>query len=65
MATATQTLLTAEDFARRPDPGYPEELFKGRIIRMPPARPYHGKVCGKIGASWSEGTRIHTDWARS
>ena len=52
MATATQptlTLLTAEEFARRPDPGYPEELVKGRIISMPPPGARHGQVCNKVG----------------
>ncbi len=46
MATATQ-FMTAEEFATRPDPGYPEELVQGRIVSMPPATPRHGKVCGK------------------
>jgi Uma2 family endonuclease len=49
MATATQVLLTAEEFARRPDPGYPEELVKGRIVRMTPPKPYHGYVCLNVG----------------
>lgn len=49
MATVTQTLLTAEEFGRRADPGYPEELVKGRIIRMPPAGSYHGYVCNNTG----------------
>ena len=35
MATA-EALLTAEEFGRRPDPGYPEELVQGRIVTMPP-----------------------------
>ena len=48
MATATaQALLTAEEFGRRPDPGYPEELVRGRIIRMPPPKPRHGQICGQ------------------
>ena len=45
MATAiqpAQTLLTAEEFARRPDPGYPEELVKGRVETMPPPGTRHG-----------------------
>ncbi len=46
MATAT-VLLTAEEFGSRPDPGYPEELVQGRIVRMPPPTPRHGQVCGK------------------
>ena len=52
MATAiqpAQTLLTAEEFARRPDPGYPEELVKGRVETMPPPGARHGQVCNKVG----------------
>ena len=51
MATAAQTtqgLLTAEEFAGRPDPGYPEELEEGRIVRMPPPGGRHGQICGKV-----------------
>jgi Uma2 family endonuclease len=47
MATATD-LLTAEEFANRPDPGYPEELVRGRIVTMPPPTPRHGQVCSKL-----------------
>ncbi len=46
MATA-EALLTAEEFGRRPDPGYPEELVQGRIVAMPPPTPRHGQVCGQ------------------
>ena len=46
MATV-EALLTAEEFGRRPDPGYPEELVQGRIVSMPPPTPSHGKVCGQ------------------
>src|SRR5207248_2573632 len=50
MATApTPGLLTAEEFARRPDPGYPEELVKGRVVAMPPPKARHGQVCNKAG----------------
>jgi Uma2 family endonuclease len=52
MATASQppqTLVTAEEFARRPDPGYPEELVKGRIVSMPPPGARHGQICNKVG----------------
>jgi Uma2 family endonuclease len=50
MATAPQPappLLTAEEFARRPDPGYPEELEKGRVLTMPPPGARHGFVCAR------------------
>jgi Uma2 family endonuclease len=50
MASAPQAppvLLTAEEFARRPDPGYPEELVKGRIVAMPPPGFRHCEVCAQ------------------
>ncbi len=44
-----QPLLTAEEFARRPDPGYPEELVRGRIVAMPLTKRRHGYVCNQAG----------------
>jgi Uma2 family endonuclease len=44
MATA-EALMTAEEFALRADPGYPEELVQGRVVRMPLTDPRHGEVC--------------------
>jgi Uma2 family endonuclease len=52
MATAPQPaspLLTAQEFARRPDPGYPEELERGRIVAMPPPGFRHGRICLRVG----------------
>lgn len=49
MAIGSQVLYTAEEFGRRPDPGYPEELVRGRIVRMPPPGGRHGKVCLNTG----------------
>ncbi len=46
MATA-EMLMTAEEFGRRPDPGHPEELVRGRIVAMPPPDRRHGKVCAR------------------
>jgi Uma2 family endonuclease len=40
-------LLTAEEFANRPDPGHPEELVRGRIVPMPMPKPRHGEICSK------------------
>lgn len=46
MATVVEaSLLTAAEFGRRPEPGYPEELVRGEIVSMPPTGPRHGKVC--------------------
>lgn len=48
MATAElSALLTAEEYGRRPDPGYPEELVRGRVVRMPVPDRRHGYVCGR------------------
>jgi Uma2 family endonuclease len=46
MATA-EALMTAEEFGQRPDPGYPEELVRGRIVAMPPPDRLHGYVCAQ------------------
>ncbi len=48
MATA-EALMTAEEFGRRPDPGHPEELVRGRIVAMPPPDRRHGRVCLRSG----------------
>jgi Uma2 family endonuclease len=48
VATA-EALMTAEEFGQRPDPGYPEELVRGRIIAMPPPDRRHGRTCLKAG----------------
>jgi Uma2 family endonuclease len=47
MASAAPSLWTAEQFGRRPDPGNPEELVRGRIVRMPPPNRRHGQVCSR------------------
>ena len=40
-----EALMTIEEFANRPDPGYPEELVRGRIIALTLPKPRHGQVC--------------------
>ncbi len=48
MATAELLgLITAEQFAQRPDSGYPEELVQGRVVTMPVPDRRHGYVCGR------------------
>jgi Uma2 family endonuclease len=52
MSTAFATapaLMTAAEFARRPDPGYPEELVRGRIVPMGLTTPRHGQICFRSG----------------
>ncbi|MBX9582267.1 MAG: Uma2 family endonuclease [Gemmataceae bacterium] len=51
MSTATATkLLTAEEFARLPDPpdGSKQELVKGEVVTMPPPSFVHGKVQNNV-----------------
>jgi Uma2 family endonuclease len=48
MATVAEKLLTAEEFALMPDPGYPTELVRGRIVEMPSPGPRHGQVCTEV-----------------
>jgi len=46
---ATRTvLMTAEEFSRRPDPGYPEELVRGKIVPLAIPHPRHGQICTKV-----------------
>lgn len=44
---AAEPLLTAEQFAERPDPGHPEELVKGRVVALPQPSRRHGQVCSQ------------------
>jgi Uma2 family endonuclease len=48
-STTAPTLLTAAEFARRPDPGHPEELVRGRIVPMALTTRRHGQICNKSG----------------
>ena len=47
MATTAEALLTADEFAQLPDPGYPTELVRGRIVPLNLPAPRHGQICGK------------------
>lgn len=48
MATATQHLLTAEEFGRRPDSDHIEELVRGKIVTSPPPDARHGHVRAEV-----------------
>jgi Uma2 family endonuclease len=48
--STTETLLTAEEYARLPDDGRPTELVRGKIVEMNPPTPKHGIICIEIGA---------------
>lgn len=54
-------LLTAAEFARIADPGYPQELVRGVIVDMPVPKPRHGKVCNRIAVlltNYSDANRL-------
>lgn len=44
-----KAMMTAEEFAQRPDPGHPEELVRGRIVPMTVSDRRHGQICNKVG----------------
>ena len=44
---AAEPLLTAEEFARRTDPGHPEELVRGRVVALPQPNRRHGQICSR------------------
>ncbi|HEY1189570.1 MAG TPA: Uma2 family endonuclease [Gemmata sp.] len=50
MSTVQQPPLTAEEFAKLPDPadGSRLELVRGEVVAMPPPKGKHGIVCSEI-----------------
>jgi Uma2 family endonuclease len=46
--STTETLLTAERFAKLADTGRPAELVRGRIFEMNLPGPRHGQICGTV-----------------
>jgi Uma2 family endonuclease len=59
MAVAAERLITAEEFATRPDPGVLEELVRGRIVPMTMPKPRHGYICNKVGRILGEFVESH------
>ncbi|MBX3437405.1 MAG: Uma2 family endonuclease [Planctomycetaceae bacterium] len=49
MVTATR-LITAEEYARMPEPGVSTELVRGEIVERNVPKPRHGEICSN--ASW-------------
>ena len=50
MATAEALeVISAEEFGKRPDPGFPEELVRGRVIAMTVPDRRHGYICLNVG----------------
>jgi Uma2 family endonuclease len=50
MSTVQQPLVSADEFARMPDPadGSRLELVRGEIVEMPPPKGKHGIVCSEV-----------------
>ncbi len=44
----TPAPITAEEYARRPDPGHPEELVRGNVVPLPQPNRRHGQICSKV-----------------
>src|SRR6185312_6034386 len=68
MTTTTQKLITAEEFARMPNPldGSQQELVRGVIITMPPPGARHGACCSRINrrlANFVEDNNLGTVFA--
>jgi Uma2 family endonuclease len=49
MSTVARRLISAEEFARMPDPadGSQQELVRGEVVTMPPPKGLHGVCCVK------------------
>ena len=48
MATVTEKLLTAEEFAELSDAGVPTELVRGKVVEMTSPGFHHGRICLRI-----------------
>lgn len=61
MATVAQKLITAEEFARLPEPadGSKQELIQGELVTMPPPGFRHGVVQLNIGSLLRDHVRSH------
>ena len=51
MSPEIRKLITAEEFARMPNPpdGSQQELVRGEIVIMPPPGGRHGVCCSRVG----------------
>lgn len=48
MTVAIGLLFTTEQFAQRPDPGYPEELVRGKIVPLSYGSRRYGQICTRV-----------------
>lgn len=59
MSTTAEKLLTIEEYAKLPDLDYPNELVRGRIVRMNPPSSRHGQVCNSAAFLLTAFAREH------
>ena len=61
MASVTEKLLTAEEFARLPNPpdGSKEELVKGVVVMVPPPGFTHGRIQANFDFLIQQHVRAH------
>lgn len=59
MATVSDKLLTIQEYSELPDLGYPNELVRGRIVRMTPPQSRHGQVCNTAAFLLTRFARSH------
>ncbi len=59
MATVSDKLLTIDEYAKLPYLGYPNELVRGKIVRMNPPQSRHGQVCNTAAFLLTQYARQH------
>src|SRR5688572_20567051 len=59
MATVSDKLLTLQEYSKLPELDYPNELVRGRIVRMTPPQSRHGQVCATATVLLSNFARKH------
>ena len=59
MSTVSTRLMTAEEYLVSPDLGYPTELVRGEIVRLPQPNIEHGQICLNVGASLRTHVKAH------
>jgi len=59
MTVATSSLITAEQFAQRPDPGHSEELVRGKIVPLSHGSRRYGQICTRVIVLLSRHVEAH------
>jgi Uma2 family endonuclease len=59
MATVSDKLLTIKEYSKLPDLGYPNELVRGKIVRMNQPQSRHGQICATVTFLLTQFAREH------